>query len=79
VVGAPTYVQHIFWERAVPQYALGYGRLQGSMAQLETQYPGFFMAGNYRHGIAIGDALTSGYAAAERITSRLGGLYNQAA
>jgi oxygen-dependent protoporphyrinogen oxidase len=79
VVGAPTYVQHIFWDKAVPQYAPGYGSMQGVMAQLETQYPGFFMAGNYRQGIAIGDALTSGYAAAERIVCRLGSLYNKAA
>ena len=67
VVGTPTYVQHIFWDKAVPQYELGYGNMQGIMAQLETQYPGFFVASNYRQGIAIGDALTSGYAAAERI------------
>jgi oxygen-dependent protoporphyrinogen oxidase len=79
VVGTPTYVQHIFWPKAVPQYEIGYGRMQGVMAQLETQYPGFFMAGNYRQGIAVGDALTSGYAAAERIARRLGSLYNQAA
>jgi oxygen-dependent protoporphyrinogen oxidase len=79
VAGAPTYVQHIFWEKAVPQYALGYGSMQGLMAQLETQYPGFFMAGNYRQGIAIGDALTSGYEAAERIACRLATLDNQAA
>jgi oxygen-dependent protoporphyrinogen oxidase len=79
VVGHPTYVQHIFWPKAVPQYALGYGSMQDSMAQLERQYPGFFMAGNYRQGIAIGDALASGYAAAERIACMLGGLHNQAA
>jgi oxygen-dependent protoporphyrinogen oxidase len=79
VVGVPTYVQHIFWDKAVPQYELGYGSMQDIMTQLETQYPGFFMAGNYRQGIAIGDALTSGYAAAERIAGRLGSLYNQAA
>jgi oxygen-dependent protoporphyrinogen oxidase len=78
VAGAPTYVQHIFWDKAVPQYELGYGSMQDAMAQLEKQYPGFFMAGNYRQGIAIGDALTSGYAAAERIACRLGSLYNQA-
>jgi protoporphyrinogen/coproporphyrinogen III oxidase len=79
VAGAPTYVQHIFWDKAVPQYALGYGSMQDIMVRLETQYPGFFMAGNYRQGIAIGDALTSGYAAAERIACRLGRLYNRAA
>jgi oxygen-dependent protoporphyrinogen oxidase len=79
VTGAPTYVQHIFWSRAVPQYELGYGSMQGLMAQLERQYAGFFMAGNYRQGIAIGDALTSGYAAAQRIAGRLEGRHNQAA
>jgi oxygen-dependent protoporphyrinogen oxidase len=79
VVGTPTYVQHIFWEKAVPQYALGYGSLQEVMTQLESQYPGFFMAGNYRQGIAVGEALASGYAAAERIAGRFGSLYNQAA
>jgi oxygen-dependent protoporphyrinogen oxidase len=79
VVGAPTYVQHIFWPQAVPQYELGYGSMQDIMAQLESQYPGFFMAGNYRQGIAIGDALTSGYTAAERIAGRFERLCYQAA
>ena len=79
VVGAPTYVQHVFWERAVPQYELGYGNVQRIMGQLETQYPGFFMAGSYRQGIAIGEALTSGYEAANRIASQLGRFGNKAA
>jgi protoporphyrinogen/coproporphyrinogen III oxidase len=79
VVAAPTYVQHVFWEKAVPQYDLGYGRLQRIMMRLETQLPGFFMAGSYRHGIAVGDALASGYEAAQRIACRLGNLGSKAA
>jgi oxygen-dependent protoporphyrinogen oxidase len=79
VVGAPTYVRHVFWERAVPQYELGYGNVQSIMKQMETQYPGFFMAGSYRQGIAIGDALTSGYEAADRIACQRGSFGTKAA
>jgi oxygen-dependent protoporphyrinogen oxidase len=71
-IRVPNYVKHIFWEQAIPQYDLGFGRLQDIMSQMETRHPGFFMAGNYRQGTAVGDALTSGYEAAERIAGMLG-------
>jgi oxygen-dependent protoporphyrinogen oxidase len=71
VTGDPTYVNHIFWPQAVPQYELGYGQKQAMIAHLERQYPGLFMAGSYRQGVAVGDTLASGYAAAERLVSYL--------
>lgn len=71
VAGEPTYVNHIFWPKAVPQYELGYGHKQAMIARLERQYPGFFMAGSYRQGVAVGDTLASGYEAAERLISYL--------
>lgn len=69
VAGEPTYVNHIFWPKAVPQYELGYGHKQAMIARLERRYPGFFMAGSYRQGVAVGDTLASGYAAAKRLIS----------
>jgi oxygen-dependent protoporphyrinogen oxidase len=71
VAGEPTYMNHIFWPKAVPQYELGYGHKQAMIARLERQYPGFFMAGSYRQGVAVGDTLASGYEAAERLISYL--------
>jgi oxygen-dependent protoporphyrinogen oxidase len=67
VTGEPTFVRHIYWPRSIPQYELGYGRLEGIMNRLEGTHPGFFMAGSYRGGIGVGDALRSGLEAAMRV------------
>ena len=67
VAGEPTFVRHVYWPRSIPQYELGYGRLEAIMGRLEATHPGFFMAGSYRGGIGVGDALRSGFEAAARV------------
>lgn len=63
----PAFARHVFWERAIPQYEVGYGRVKALIERLETSYPGFFMAGNFRQGISVADALASGDDAAQRV------------
>ncbi len=69
VTGEPTFVKHIYWERAIPQYEPGYGKVKNILTQLEQALPGLFFAGNYVGGISVGDTITSGYEAAQRIYS----------
>jgi hypothetical protein len=46
---------------------LGYERWLALMDDLEAANPGFVLAGSYRGGIGLGDALRSGLQAAVRI------------
>ncbi len=70
--GDPKFVRHVRWARAIPQYALGYGRVQALLDRLEAECPGFYLAGNYRAGVSVGDAAASGDDAARRLTEHAG-------
>jgi protoporphyrinogen/coproporphyrinogen III oxidase len=71
VHGKPTFTRRALWRAAIPQYEIGHGRHLESLDALERDQPGLFFAGTYRHGISVGDALTSGYSTAERVAGYL--------
>lgn len=68
--GEPTFRHVVRWSRAIPQYVLGYERWLDLMAEIERANPGLFLAGSYRGGVALGDALRSGLEAAMRVEGR---------
>ena len=63
----PTYRAFQVWPKAIPQYTLGYGRFKDIAAEIEQRNPGLVLAGTYRDGIALGEALESGERAAHRV------------
>ena len=65
--GRPTFYRHITYPHAIPQYVPGYQRVLDTLEQLEHNYRGLYLAGNYRDGISVGDAVESGVKAAERL------------
>jgi oxygen-dependent protoporphyrinogen oxidase len=65
--GDPVFIHHVHWEKAIPQYTIGYGLYKHKMDNLESDNPGFFMSGNYRYGISVSDCITAGYETADRI------------
>jgi oxygen-dependent protoporphyrinogen oxidase len=67
VHGEPTFCHHVYYPRAIPQYEVGYDRFKRHMSHLEQRAPGLFFAGHYRDGISLGDSMTSGDDAANRI------------
>ncbi len=67
ISGEPVFRWRIAWKQAVPQYTIGYGNALAAMDRLESAWPGWFMAGNYRMGVSIGDAAKSGEEAARRL------------
>lgn len=69
ISGEPVFRWHTAWQRAVPQYNIGYGKTLAAMERLEAAWPGWFMAGNYRMGVSIADAAKSGEEAAKRVCS----------
>jgi len=68
VRGQPVFTHHTFWPRAIPQYNLGYGRFLAAMTATEKKYPGLFIGGHVRDGVALGSCISSGLRLAERAT-----------
>ena len=71
VHGPPTFRHHVHWPAAIPQYHLGYGAVTETLDALETHHPRLALAGNYRQGVSVGDALTSGIEAADRLAAQM--------
>jgi oxygen-dependent protoporphyrinogen oxidase len=72
VEGEPVFARQVHWPRAIPQYTLGYGAVKDTLSALETTHDRLFFAGNYRDGVAVGDAMASGASAAQRVLDRQG-------
>jgi oxygen-dependent protoporphyrinogen oxidase len=64
--GEPTFRAFHLWPKAIPQYDLTYGRFKDIMDEVERRNPGLALAGSYREGVALGEAIESGEAAAHR-------------
>lgn len=62
VTGEPTFVHHRHWPKAIPQYKLGYGAKLEQMQQIEKEFPGLKLAGNYRTGISLSYCIESALA-----------------
>ena len=69
--GEPVFVKHVFWPRAIPQYNVGHAEAIAAAETMELSNPGLYLAGNYRHGISVGDCIGSGQRVAERVEAYL--------
>lgn len=66
--GQPVF-QHIqVFQKAIPQYEIGYGHFKDRMNEIENNAPGLFFAGHARDGISLGDSIVSGHRVAEKIS-----------
>jgi len=63
----PILLQWKFWNKAIPQYNLGYIEHEKYFEQFEKKNPGIFLSGNYRGGISVGDCIKSSYTNFEKI------------
>ncbi len=71
VTGKPTFRHVCVYQRAIPQYDVGYGRFKTFMKELEGRSDGLFFAGHCRDGVSLGDSIVSGHDAAGRIAHYL--------
>jgi protoporphyrinogen/coproporphyrinogen III oxidase len=71
VRGEPTFRAFHLWPKAIPQYALSYGRFKEIMDDAERRNPGLALTGSYREGVAVGDVIAAASQAAERIASQI--------
>jgi oxygen-dependent protoporphyrinogen oxidase len=67
--GEPTFRAFHLWPKAIPQYDLTYGRFKDIMDEVERRNPGLALAGSYREGVSLPEAIASGEAAAERVAA----------
>lgn len=71
VKARPTFVHHICWEKAIPQYQVGYEEYRDILASLERDYPGLFFTGNYCSGISVADTIAHATDTSYRIQNYL--------
>ncbi|MCB9287952.1 MAG: protoporphyrinogen oxidase [Lewinellaceae bacterium] len=71
ITGEPAFTKIKKWQKAIPQYKVGYKKVQAIFEKLEAQYPGLHFAGNYRRGISVGDSVLSAHETVERILGNI--------
>lgn len=69
--GNPIYSAERFWEKAIPQYRLGYIEHENYFDTFEKKNPGLFLSGNYRGGISVGDCIKNAELIAKKIASKM--------
>lgn len=64
--GSPVFARVKKWEKAIPQYNIGYEKIVESIENFKRQNAGFFFCSNFYRGISVGDCIkNSAFAAAE--------------
>ena len=71
IEGEPAYSRVIRWERAIPQYNVGYYKTLQAMERFEENFRGAFICSNYRGGIAVGDCVISSEKLCNRVLGHL--------
>jgi len=53
----PVFQRNRLWQKAIPQYNIGYIEHENYFDRFEKENPGIFLSGNYRGGISVGDCV----------------------
>lgn len=69
ITGKPVYSRIMRWQKAIPQYNLGYAEVVNGIGQFEKEHQGIYFCANYLGGISVGDCVMSGERIARRIVS----------
>ncbi len=69
IKSSPESTKYRFWEKAIPQYSLGYIEKENAMAEFERNHRGIFFGGNYRGGISVGDCIKNSNIHFERLSN----------
>ncbi len=56
------------WRKAIPQYLLGYEKVENSIEEFEREYKGTHFCSNFYKGISVGDCVKNAYKTAEEIS-----------
>jgi oxygen-dependent protoporphyrinogen oxidase len=66
----PIYSSERFWEKAIPQYNLGYIEHERFFDDFEKRNPGVFISGNFRGGISVGDCIKNAALVCDKINEQ---------
>ena len=70
----PVLVKEKSWNKAIPQYNIGYIDHEIYFDKFEKENPGIYLGGNYRGGISVGDCIKNSKRIAENIAERVNNL-----
>src|SRR5215213_7436481 len=73
ITGEPEIVSVTRWERAIPQYVLGHAERVKRIDDLVGGMGALTLAGNYMHGVSVGDCVKEADRKARQIVARLRG------
>lgn len=71
ISGVPVIMRHKLWNKAIPQYNIGYIEHERYFEQFEKENKGFFLSGNYRGGISVGDCVKNSEITFNRIVNNV--------
>jgi len=57
IKGDPILIKEKLWEKAIPQYNIGYIEHENYFEKFQKENPGLILSGNYRGGISVGDCI----------------------
>ncbi len=69
--GNHVYLRVTRWDKAIPQYEMGYSSNVEALEKCERQFPGLYFCSNYKGGISVGDCVKNSFETAQRIVSSL--------
>ena len=58
------------WRRAIPQYELGYEKIEKSIEDFEKSHRGIYFCSNFYKGISVGDCVKNAYGIADAINEK---------
>lgn len=67
ITAEPIFTSERFWEKAIPQYNLGYIEHERFFDDFEKRNPGLFISGNFRGGISVGDCVKNADLVANKV------------
>jgi oxygen-dependent protoporphyrinogen oxidase len=71
LTGKPEFVNVKIWERAIPQYDVGYEKVVRAIRDFETAHSGIFFCSNFYKGISVGDCIKNSIAITKAVTDFL--------
>ncbi|MFC2094153.1 protoporphyrinogen oxidase [Bacteroidota bacterium] len=69
IKGEPIHLAKRFWEKAIPQYTIGYVESENYFDHFEKDNRGIFLSGNYRGGISVGDCIKNAGIVKDKISN----------
>lgn len=70
--GAPVFDSVRYWRHGLPQPDLGHAGRIAALRELEQEYPGLVVTGNYVAGVSTAACIDSALAAATRLNVKVG-------